>query len=542
MVSDAKDSVIITATFSPKRNLGECQFCLTNIAGVDRLSLASITANYSNPSSTIAIFKAFGWDSSFLRAGIDCQGKSYCGFVTMTGLGHADITPSSWNKNGRAKRKSVPLCVLTDVQTTSECGICLKMASGSNMIQKFHLVTNDGRKYYLHVLYTMHSNIFDPCSSSGMCSGLKYEFGDGTCVNLVNKLSKYNFYSVEVDPLGNPNPDQANMLNAIRAIYETTLFTSSCYKTSAALGRRKECVRCMALYSEGMAVLLSDTTTAHVADQHNIETEQIVFLISNGSRRFIKHCQQLCGSIDTETKGLCLDASKTSISYSPTLGKIYYNMAVRDPWNNQILRDKLPLSQPSNCMWVEHELSYDEMCQTCLEGKAGFSVKRLSQIDFLVSSVDNIPTYSISGCISSISLAGQKRCKRMISVPNQFCNLYNLQSPELDGGSIPGSSQNDAFRITTIGRPEKSDSKCFICLTLWLDILITDLKYFLMVGAPKSPDCFEECGYIKMAQWQALDVSLIRPMSPNSIKARFGIMERYSFPYELILSDANILE
>lgn len=126
IVTDAKDSLIITATFSPKRNLGECQFCLTNIAGVNRLSLMSITADYFNPPSTIAIFEASGWNSSFLRAGIDYQGKSNCGFVTMTGLEHADTKLSSWNKNGRAKRKSIPLCVLTDVQTTSECGICLK--------------------------------------------------------------------------------------------------------------------------------------------------------------------------------------------------------------------------------------------------------------------------------------------------------------------------------------------------------------------------------------------------------------------------------
>lgn len=85
-VTDAKDPVIITATFYPKSNLGECQSRLTKIAGVDLRSLASITTHHFNPRCTTAIFQAFGGDSSFSRAGIDCQRKSNCGFVTVTGL------------------------------------------------------------------------------------------------------------------------------------------------------------------------------------------------------------------------------------------------------------------------------------------------------------------------------------------------------------------------------------------------------------------------------------------------------------------------
>lgn len=129
----------------------------------------------------------------------------------------------------------------------------------------------------------MESNIFEPCSLSGMCSGLNYEFDDNACVNLVKKLSKYQFLPVEVDPLGSPNPYPSTMSVAIKAIYETTLFTSSCYETSAALDRQEECLRCMALHSEGIAVLISHTTTAHGSNQHDTKKNQKVFLISNGS-------------------------------------------------------------------------------------------------------------------------------------------------------------------------------------------------------------------------------------------------------------------
>ncbi|CCI10975.1 unnamed protein product [Albugo candida] len=186
-------------------------------------------------------------------------------------------------------------------------------------------------------------------------------------------------------------------------------------------------------------------------------------------------------------------------------------------------------------------MNYDKMCQACLAGEASFFVTRLSHIDFLVSSVDYLTTYSMSKCITPTSLASRKLCKKMISVPNQLCNFYSLQTHELDSSSIPGSPQNNAFRFITLGRPERSDPKCFICLTSWLDNLITDLKYFFMVGAPNNSDCFEECGNLEMVQWHALDVPLIRPMSPNSIKARFGILERSSFTYEEMLSDASML-
>lgn len=67
-VTDAKDPVIINATFSLKSNLGECQSCLTNIAGVDRRSLASISTHHFNPRSTAAIFQAFGGNASSFKS------------------------------------------------------------------------------------------------------------------------------------------------------------------------------------------------------------------------------------------------------------------------------------------------------------------------------------------------------------------------------------------------------------------------------------------------------------------------------------------
>ncbi|KAL0586706.1 hypothetical protein ABG067_003694 [Albugo candida] len=242
----------------------------------------------------------------------------------MTGLEHVDIDSSLRNMNA-------PLCVLTDVQTTFECGICLQMVSGSHVIEKKQLVTHDRSERYLHVLYTMQRDIFEPCSFSGICSGVNYEFDDSTCVNLVNKLTKYHFSSVQVDHLDRPKPKPAKMRVAIKAIDHTTQRTSLCYKTSATFDRQTECLGCMALYSKGMAVLLvSQTTAAHESDQNDKKTEQLVFLTSNRSQRFIEKCKELCGSTTSKSKSKCLEAYKSSISYSTTVGKIYYNMAARN--------------------------------------------------------------------------------------------------------------------------------------------------------------------------------------------------------------------
>ncbi|CCI10287.1 unnamed protein product [Albugo candida] len=532
-VTNAKDPVIITATFSTDSNLGECQFCLTNIAGVNRISLLSITTHYSNPPSATAILEAFGLVSSFLRAGIECQGKSKCGSITMTGLEHVNIKPS-------LETAKKPRCVLTDVQTTFECGVCLQMASGSHMIEKFLLVTDDETKHYFHVLYTTQSNIFEPCSFSGICSGVSYEFADNTCVNLVNKLNQFHFRSVQVAPSSEPKPNLAKMHVAIKAVYDTTLSPSSCFKSSAILDRQTECLGCIALYSNGMAVLLVSHTTA--AQGHDKEkTEQLVFLISERTQRFIPICEGPCGLIAFEAKSICVKAYKTSISHSTTVGKIYYNMPARNLRYNQIAQNKLAPAQPSDCMWVEHELNHGKNCQTCLKYKAGFYVKRLSHIDFLISSKYSLPKYSISECITASLLESEKFCKKVISVPNQLCNFYNLPTPELGGTSNPGSSQKIAVRMITIVIPGNRDPECFICLTSWFDILITDLNYFLTASVPELPNCFTECGNLRMNQWQPLDVSMIPPMSSNSITTRFGIMENQSLPYENILSDPSLL-
>lgn len=63
-----------------------------------------------------------------------------------------------------------------------------------------------------------------------------------------------------------------------------------------------------------------------------------------------------------------------------------------------------------------------------------------------------------------------------------------------------------------------------------------------MVGSPSDSDCIVECKDLKMDEWEMWDISSIRPMSANSIKERFGIVEEQSLPHELMLLEGNMLE
>lgn len=268
----------------------------------------------------------------------------------------------------------------------------------------------------------MQSNISKPCLSSGVCTGLNYEFGDASYINLVSKLSIQVFSAIRVDTREAEDP--VEMLTTIKEIDETALWTSIWYKTSATLVQHTKYLACIPLYSKWIASVVIHTTAAHGSDQHDKETEKIVFLISDGRQSSIGKCEkELCGSIVSQSKRVCMNASKTSISYSTTLGKIYYNMRARDSWDDQIVEDALPQSKPSYCIWVEEELKYNEACQAYLENLAGVSVKSLSLIDFLISPMDTLPTYIISKCITFIPLVSQKFCKKVIRIHNQLCNL-----------------------------------------------------------------------------------------------------------------------
>lgn len=151
-----------------------------------------------------------------------------------------------------------------------------------------------------------------------------------------------------VDPSSNPNPDLANLHVAIKAIEETALLKSLCFITSAALDRQTERLGCMALHFKGMAVMVDHTTTAHGSDQRHNRTEQTVYLISKGSRRLIKKYGELCGRTNPESKRICLKASKTRISYTPSLGMSYCNMVAGEPLHHPRFQDTLALSQPTN--------------------------------------------------------------------------------------------------------------------------------------------------------------------------------------------------
>lgn len=138
IATDANGRVEIVATFTHNSDLVKCHSCLTEIAGLDRLSLAPPPKNGPDKLSTSAQFHASGHAYSFIRAKLDCQSDLTCGFITMAGSEHANIVE---NRNIPAKTVKQSLCLLTYVQTSFDCGVCLKMKIRSHSMQKFQLVT-----------------------------------------------------------------------------------------------------------------------------------------------------------------------------------------------------------------------------------------------------------------------------------------------------------------------------------------------------------------------------------------------------------------
>lgn len=516
-VTDANNPAIITATFIHNSDLSKCQSCLTNIAGMDRLSISSDWTHNPNELSPTVQFHASGSTYSYMRARTDCQSSLTCGFITTPDLADAMVARNTQDYDIKM------LCVLTDEQTSFDCGICLKMTSGAHSIQKFQLIYADAKERYLHVLQTKEINIFEPCSVSGTCSGRYHEFHDLACRELARKLSNDVFKPSNTGVLGKFNPGTAKdpFHVAIKSIYDTVYLSTTCYMTSATHESSINCLGCMASQSSGIAVLVDQTYP-----QDKLESKQYFWLIASTKKK-LAFCKTPCRWMPTIPKSFCLEASFKSIDFSQPSGKIYYNTAEYRELN-KIIQDPLALSRSSSCLWVEHKLVNYETCQRCMETITGSSVKKLSGIDFLIESIQNV--YENSKCISSSNTPDL--CKKVVSIPDRFCGSFNTASPD------------QASRISTIRRgwPHKPTLECFTCLTSMLDILIIDLVSFWMVGSPSDSDCIVECKDLKMDEWEMWDISSIRPMSANSIKERFGIVEEQSLPHELMLLEGNMLE
>lgn len=528
-VTDANNQILITATLTQDGDLGKCQSCLTDIAGMDRLSLALPPTDDPKSLTTTVHFYASGYSASFMRAKLDCQSDLTCGFITMENTKITDDTIAA-----DMLGLSEAVCVLTDVQTSFECGTCLRMVSGSHTIQKFQLIAKNENEQYLHVLYTDQRDIFAPCSESGVCRGQQYEFRYDTCSNLARKLYMRHFIPFNEATL-KPNAPQVPFNVMIPFLYETQHVSTRCFLASTTPKLRTGCLRCMALKSSGIAVLVDDTSFAH---EHEITSELYVLLISEEyqNKKEIHGCEQVCNKPSRKIKEACSKASLQAIDYSSPSGKIYYNVALY-PKLNQI--DPSPLRQPltSNCIWVQHELSNEVTCQTCLKENAGHSVEKLSEVDFLIYREKNLAMDSIYKCISTFKRSNL--CKKMVSAPDQFC-LYYKSLRDGSRSSIVPYPENRIGNVG-IGMPSKPNSKCFTCLTSILDILIIDQNHFWMLGAPREGDCVSECGDIKMVVRLELDVSSIRPMSSGSIEGRFA-KERYSLRYEKMLDNGHLYE
>lgn len=132
----ADNEVKSTATLSVNSNLGKCQSCLTDIVGTDPLLLTSPPTHNRNQLSTTVQIHASGYAYSFIRAQLDFQSDHTCGFIPMAGLEPAKIVENT-NIPAKMVESSQTLCVLTDVQTSFTCRICLKMTSGYHSMQNF---------------------------------------------------------------------------------------------------------------------------------------------------------------------------------------------------------------------------------------------------------------------------------------------------------------------------------------------------------------------------------------------------------------------
>lgn len=238
-VTDANNPAIITATFIHNSDLSKCQSCLTNIAGMDRLSISSDWTHNPNELSPTVQFHASGSTYSYMRARTDCQSSLTCGFITTPDLADAMVARNTEDDDIKM------LCVLTDEQTSFDCGICLKMTSGAHSIQKFQLIYADAKERYLHVLQTKEINIFEPCSVSGTCSGRYHEFHDLACRELARKLSNDVFKPSNTGVLGKFNPGTAKdpFHVAIKSIYDTVYLSTTCYMTSATHESSIKCLK-----------------------------------------------------------------------------------------------------------------------------------------------------------------------------------------------------------------------------------------------------------------------------------------------------------
>ena len=233
-IVDATQPITITVKLPPTSDLGKCQSCLTDIAGVNRLSFAPSFVHNSNRPRVRENFQSSGCASSFLQAKVDCHNDVPCGSMTITGSEpintDTSVSDSSYVDVHELKR----LCVLTHSAESLYCGSYLKMRSGSPSIQKSRLVTKEEQGRYLHVLYTNQRTVFKPCRLSGICTGPSW------LSNVRFRPPKYAFV------------EKPNYLAAHYGLHHTTelicvnvRFPPGCYQTSTSHDLRTNCLDCI---------------------------------------------------------------------------------------------------------------------------------------------------------------------------------------------------------------------------------------------------------------------------------------------------------
>lgn len=532
MVADANKSVYITVKLSSVSDLVKCQSCLTDIAGLNRLSLAHIESimSDSNTPSTLAVFKASGLVSSFLRAGIDCQHIGQCDSITVPHFDIASTVPSS--PRFPINADMIPLvtyCLLTDSPKSVECGMCLKMASGSESIQKFRLVNMDGSVRYLHVLITWQQDILQPCLLSDICSGPTYEFVDASCKHLVKKISLPPLFGESKNTPSTPNyyAHQDVFKSTIDSIRESIAWEPECFRTTASHSSRTSCLDCMARQSRGIAVLLAYNTMEFNSEGHAGDSEQYILVLSQNPQVLPEICRLMCTTVESVVKETCTQLSTSNVDYSYPQGKIYYNMRIQSYRRPEIVQTILKKHETSKCMRVEHEPKNQKLCQDCLELKAKLDVRRLSQIELLISSNNEFKTSTVSDCITFGSHLTKNLCKVATDVPDQFCIHSDPSLPGRNGNILRIPPTKNKLLVSTSRRwPEKPTLDCYTCLTSRMDILLIDFFYptsFWMVGGPQENYCFMECGVLNMAKEEALDISSLRPISSESLELRYRL-------------------
>ncbi|CCI10327.1 unnamed protein product [Albugo candida] len=518
-IVDTTQPITITVKLPSTSDLGECQSCLTDIAGLDRLSFTSSPVHNSNRPHALVNFQASGGASSFLRARVDCQNDVACGSMTITGSEPINTAVSLLGSLYADEHKLKPLCVLTHSVESFDCANCLKMTSGSPSIQKFHLVPKKDQERYLYALLTNQHNVFTPCKLSGICIGPDYEIIGDPCDYLLRKLSTVHYRPPKAVLSVLPESLAADdgLYHTTEFIYESVRWRPLCYRTSAPHDQRTNCLDCIALESSGMVVLVDHSTIEHASAEQAENSEQYVFVISKGGPTLTRQCDKPCRSITLKPKSECLTASHRSMDTSYPKGKIYYNMAKEIPRRNQLIPAHSS-NEPkiTKCMGVEHYMEHRELCRTCVEEKAGYAAKRLSHIDFLISLEMHLQPLAISSCISHRS--DPTLCKKMTNVPDELCFYSGLPRLELHGrnGLVAPSTKHPVSLVLY----EKATTECYTCLTTRFDVLIIDrfvtLKFW-MVGVPPEYECFENCGYLAMVLKENLDISSLRTISSNSV-------------------------